>query len=1029
MTDPTNTPVAIPPAIANPTTTDKCRFEVNVVGMMCVKCTQKVDKVFQELDTPVENLKIDFITNRVLFTAPKREILEVVCERLTAAGFGVKDSKDISYTLGSDRRTIQLQILKGEKGIITRAMKNENGTSCLTEEPRFVGKNKCSLIYNPILFRGSEIMNRLKETEEYKNQTFDFKIEDFFEDNIDNINFSEWKLWHLLLIILFNAGLVACSFITDEEKQMNPHKNGIWSYYFIAVFLLTVATVCVAGLKIYKVAFKQLFASWNINMMTLVSVGSGLALILGIVYTIWGTVEMIGDRLHDADYFIMNGTEMYFAGSTILTSVVVGKFIEGKIKKRVFSRINDIKKNLKVNVETVTRIVPRNKKFDALSKEDLAPVLIEKDDYIIINQVGMIPFDGFIEKGTLKIVENIQYGWEKVETKTKGHPIMSGSQVIAVEEEAILRVQEPLEKTLAGRLFYEIKEAASGSATNTNKTGDVLAKVTKYFIGIVAILAACTLIGWIIVKATGKVEVHNVMHMDIEVTWSYPFEKAIAVLVASCPCALGIAIPMLYAISLRKAFKSGVLVKDTASLDALHKVDTIVFDKTGTITGTFNIKDAQNVTGKYDDSALWEIISLLEKDHLQHPIGLALFQEALQRISNLEKSKFTVTRGVEDPSMHQYFASEGVIDKGIKINNETKTACLGNLKLLKRVGIQNVPELKKDSIIEMGAVEEGKAKETTVDNSQMVTLNLGIDNEIHFIVTLSLQEDLKNNVVELISNLHKNKKTIMIMSGDNRANANKIGEMLNIPLTNIHAELAPEDKETLIKNLREKEGKQVMMVGDGINDIKAFKAANVSCSINFKSSQNLTFSDFIIINNDVENISGLFKLASALTKFKIVILFVALCYNVPTIIAATGALVTVAGVDLPAFMAAWAMVLFSLLLTGVSLLMELVKIKRDRRSKKSKKNVEKAPVEEEKKVISAEDIKMVKEISKATTVETRLTVTNANSGSPNNGSPKQNVSFGSNFSGMEDKKMDEDVVISVPYVGSVVSEGVLQREE
>ena len=109
--------------------------------------------------------------------------------------------------------------------------------------------------------------------------------------------------------------------------------------------------------------------------------------------------------------------------------------------------------------------------------------------------------------------------------------------------------------------------------------------------------------------------------------------------------------------------------------------------------------------------------------------------------------------------------------------------------------------------------------------------------------------------------------------------------------------------------------------------------------------------------------------------------------------------------------------------------MELVKIKKDRREKKSKKNVEVAPIEEEKKVISAEDIKMVKEISKATTVDTRLTVTNANSGSPNNGSPKQNVSFGSNLSGTEDKRMDEDVVISVPYVGSVVSEGVLQREE
>lgn len=269
----------------------------------------------------------------------------------------------------------------------------------------------------------------------------------------------------------------------------------------------------------------------------------------------------------------------------------------------------------------------------------------------------------------------------------------------------------------------------------------------------------------------------------------------------------------------------------------------------------------------------------------------------------------------------------------------------------------------------------------------------------------------------------------MIMSGDNQANANKIGEMLGIPLKNIHAELAPEDKETLIRNLREKEGKHVMMVGDGINDIKAFKAANVSCSINFKSSQNLTFSDFIIINNDVENISGLFILASALRKFKIGILIVGLLYNVPTIIAATGALVTVAGIDLPAFMAAWAMVAFSLFLTCLSMLMEFVKIKKDRKqkSKKEKKVVDetdKNKVESEKKEekkINIDDIKMMKEISKATTLDTRLTITNTNSGSPkansNGESPKKNLSFG-NDSSLEDRKMDEDVVISVPYVGA-----------
>jgi len=803
------------------------------------------------------------------------------------------------------------------------------------EAPRVAGK-QFTIVYDPVQVRGSEIVDKLKESEEYKNGLFEFKIEDIFEENGDGVTFSEFTKRQLITLVVLNIFNLAASFVTDKSYVMYPENLGIFSYYFMVVSILTMISVYVVALSIYKKSFTQLYRNSSVDMMTLVSIGSGLALVFGMIYTFLGIFQMFAGTLGESHYIIMKSTEMFFTTSTILTAVVVGKFIEGKIKKAVSGRIDTLKTQMKVSVDFVTKVVLKNRKYAILSTEEVVPMLIEKDDYILVHKKGMIPFDGFVETGSVKIVENIQFGWEKVETKTKGHHIMSGSQVIDAEESTLMRVTEPLEKTLAGRLFFEIKEATSGSSSD-KKSNDILSIVTKYFITVVMLVAVITFVGWCVAMYEGITSTE----------FSKPFEKAIAVLVAACPCALGIAVPMVYAIALRKGLRAGVLIKDTASLDVLHQVDSVIFDKTGTITGTFNIKEVNNVTQKYDDSALWEIVSFLEKEHLQHPVGLALYQEALQRVSKLEKSKFSVSKS-DVKTDQEYVSSEGVIDRGILIDNVKKTACLGNVKILKRLGVE--ASVSPHHIIDISSPTtpltaltqcttepnspvdlspQISTKKIEEKGSNIIKLYLIIDNEVQFEITLSLIEDLKNNVVQLMNKLRQKGKDIYIMSGDSRENANEIGIQLGIPVENIYAELTPEKKESNILRLTQELGKKVMMVGDGINDIKAFKAATLSCSINFKSSQNLTFSDFIIIDNDVENISGLFDLASILTKFKILILACALLYNIPTILAATGAFETIMGIDLPAFMAAWAMVASSVLLTLVANLMEFFSIKQE----------------------------------------------------------------------------------------------------
>lgn len=224
----------------------------------------------------------------------------------------------------------------------------------------------------------------------------------------------------------------------------------------------------------------------------------------------------------------------------------------------------------------------------------------------------------------------------------------------------------------------------------------------------------------------------------------------------------------------------------------------------------------------------------------------------------------------------------------------------------------------------------------TIQN--VVTLYLILDGVVHFEIDLNMDETLKDNVFTLIFDLKELKKDIHMLTGDSKASALQAASSLKIPRENCKYEVTTYEKENYIKHLIEDRNKKVMMIGDGINDIKAFKMANLSCTINFKSSQNLSFSSFVIIDNDVLNISGLFRLSRYSDFFKKLILFCSLLYNFPVIMASSGVTEFIFGYSLPAFMAAWAMFLSSIVLTMLSNLMECVEMKNYKRKNAKKSN-------------------------------------------------------------------------------------------
>ena len=647
------------------------RYELQVEGMTCVKCAQSIERVLKRHDPPAYNMRIDFITNKVVFSLPTKDPLQSVIKAIEEDGYDVKKVTDLTQSNDNNKRVIRLKVLQGDKSRIIETI--NTGISGVLEETTCLG-NIATITYNPMYIRGTELINKLKELPEHQQGELIFQIENPFEDD-EEIKFSSYTASQVIICLLCMLSVVASSMI-PEHMTMVPMSWGVASYYMIFTLLMTAIIMVVVGASIFKTCFQQLYTNFNVNMITLISVGSGFAFIFGAIYFVVGLFRTFSGNYENMDYYIMNASQHLQTSAAIFTSVVAGKYVQGQIKKRIFNRITQLKASMKVKVSTVTRIIPKNSDLEVLSVEELHPALIERDDLVKVIP-GMLPFDGFVEKGVIKVIENAQFGWEATESRSQGHRVISGSRVVDVENDPIIRVTEPLEQTLAGKLFLEIKETTSGTSSE-GTTNDIVSRFTKCFIISTFAIAGITLVFWLVAMWFNLA--------DFKVTISYPFEKAIAVLVASCPCALGTAIPMVYVIALRKALNNGVLVKESSSLDQLNGVDAVVFDKTGTITGTYNLGETLPIDDKYDEATIWELVSVMEREHLQHPIGLALYQESLKKLEQAGKPKFKVCKDKNETSSHQYFGSEGIVDEGIEIDGKKRTVALGNEKLLSRLG-------------------------------------------------------------------------------------------------------------------------------------------------------------------------------------------------------------------------------------------------------------------------------------------------------------------------------------------------------
>lgn len=638
------------------------------------------------------------------------------------------------------------------------------------------------------------------------------------------------------LLIISMGHMIGMPLLSIINPKINPLN------FALVQFVLTLI-VMITGYKFYKIGMKNLFKLAP-NMDSLISVSTLAAFIYGIfaIYKI-----IIGDNPHD---YAMH---LYFESiATILTLITLGKYLEAVSKGKTSEAI----KKLMGLAPKVATVIRDNKEMQ-VSIED-----VEISDIVIVKPGEKIPVDGEVIEGITSVDESMLTGESIPVEKVTGSTVIGAS----INKNGFIKYKATkVGQDTALAQIIKLVEDAQGSKAPIAKIADVM---SAYFVPVVISLAIISSVSWLIAGES----------------FIFSLTIFISVLVIACPCALGLATPTAIMVGTGKGAENGILIKGGEALETTHKIDTIVFDKTGTITeGKPKVTDI--ITNSISEEELLILAASSEKSS-EHPLGEAILNEGRNKNLKLKKiDKFNAIAG-----------------QGIDVIIENKNILLGNRKLMID---QNI-----DITIFNDKVED-------LSNQGKTPMYIAINKEIKGIIAVA--DVVKVSSKKAIETLHKmGIKTVMI-TGDNENTAKAIAKEVGID--NVLAEVLPEDKAKSIKKLQD-ENKKVAMVGDGINDAPALAKADIGIAIGSGSDVAIESADIVLIRSDLMDVSNAIKLSKATIRNIKQNLFWAFAYNVLGIPVAMGVLHIFGGPLLNPMIAAAAMSLSS-----ISVLLNALRLK------------------------------------------------------------------------------------------------------
>lgn len=630
---------------------------------------------------------------------------------------------------------------------------------------------------------------------------------------------------------------------------------------FAFVQMLLSLPIAYVNRKYYIVGFKTLWRK-SPNMDSLIAIGSSAAFFYG-AYAIF----RIGYGLGHGDMVLVDrfASDLYFeAGATILALITLGKFLEARSKGKTSEAITKL-----MDLAPKTALVLRHNEEMEISIDD---VVI--GDIIIVKPGGSIPVDGTIIEGSSSIDQSALTGESIPVEKT------SGDQVIAATINKTgyfkFKAEKVGDDTTLAKIIQLVEDANSTKAPIA-KMAD---KISGIFVPAVIAIAIVTIIVWLM------------LGFDFE----FALSLGITVLVISCPCALGLATPVAIMVGTGKGAQNGILVKSAEALETLHSIQTVVMDKTGTITEGKPVVTEIITKGAMSEDELLLIAASIEKPS-EHPLAEAVVLKA--------KEKGMVLKDIDK--------FNSVSGMGIAAFIEGQGYIAGNLALMKEEDI-DYRAFEEDA---ERLAEEGKTP-----------LYFGNMDEVLGIIAVA--DVVKKNSKQAIERFKKMGIHVVMLTGDHKKTAEAIRKQLDID--EVIAEVLPQDKEREIRRIQET-GQKVAMIGDGINDAPALSRADVGVAIGAGTDIAIESADIVLMKNDLLDAVTAVELSKATIKNIKENLFWAFFYNSLGIPLAAGVFYLSLGLKLNPMIAAGAMSLSSVFVVTNALRLKFFKPSFEKKSR------------------------------------------------------------------------------------------------
>ena len=798
----------------------------SIGGMTCAACAGRIERVVQKIEG-IETVAVNLTTEKMTVVYDQTKVNSgLISEKIEKAGF---QAETLEKKVDENTFKIIGMTCAACSGRIEKVVGKLDGVNRvnvnLTTEKMTVDYDKNKVHFSDferVVTRAGFGIEELRQTVSDANADVSRKEKELGE--LKN------KLWVALIFAIPLLYIAMSPMITFMNLPLPDFLHDPLIYAVTQIVLLI--PILIAGRNFYQVGFRSLWLR-SPNMDSLIAIGTSAA----VLYSSYSTYRIVQGDVGQA----MHGLYFESAGM-ILALILLGKYLEALSKGKTSEAI---KKLIGLAPKTALIIVEGQE-----IERKIEDVVV--GDVILVKPGSKIPVDGEVIQGETTIDESMLTGESMPVSKRSGNKVYAAS----INKNGVIQFRATkVGADTALAQIIKLVEDAQGSKAPIAKLADV---VSSYFVPIVMVIATIASFAWYFSGQSAE----------------FALTIFISVLIIACPCALGLATPTAIMVGTGKGAENGILIKGGEALETTHKIDTIVFDKTGTITEGKPVVTDLIVVGDFSKELILQLTASAERGS-EHPLGEAIVKKAEEQgLSLLDTSAF-----------------ESLTGRGIKAVIEEYQILTGNLKLMNEEAI-DISDffLKSDEL-----ANEGKTPMFVAINQKIAGI-------------IAVADTVKENSAMAIKKLQSMGIEVAMITGDNSRTAQAIAKQVGIK--RVLAEVLPQDKSNEVEKLQA-QGKIVAMVGDGINDAPALAVANIGIAIGSGTDVAMESADIVLIHSDLMDVTTAIQLSKATIRNIKQNLFWAFAYNVAGIPIAAGLLYLLGGPLLNPMYAAGAMSLSS----------------------------------------------------------------------------------------------------------------------